>query len=141
MNWYFEEALQFCTQQVPYDYCRSEVVSSCNIVGTASVRIILPPLEIAISVDREIRIFPYDIHKIVFSSAFLITLGPGVLILAIHKLNYQFRGSQIIGIITCLLTIILLILIATLYISKACIFPRNGAAETHPQYHRALLAR
>ena len=63
------------------------------------------------------------------SQLFLITQSTGVLAVTIHQLDYQFRGSQIIGIIVWLLTIALLVLFVLLYIAKSFLFPRTTKQE------------
>lgn len=63
------------------------------------------------------------------SQLFLITQSTGILAVILHQLDYQFRGSQIIGIIVWLLTIALLVLFVILYIAKAFLFPKTTKQE------------
>lgn len=60
---------------------------------------------------------------------FLITQATGILAIAIHQLDYGFRGSQTIGIIVWLLTIVLVLVFLSIYIAKACMFPRKLGQE------------
>lgn len=63
------------------------------------------------------------------SQLFLVTQSTGILAVILHQLDYEFRGSQIIGIIVWLLTITLLVLFLLLYMAKSVLFPSTTKKE------------